>query len=67
MNSGQIGWLLLFMLSIFLIVIGFQGNLGTTIAILFSPTQVLIGNEATPSTGTTGITTPTAIGASGSF
>jgi hypothetical protein len=47
MNKQQSGWLLLFMLALFLIIIGFQGNLGTTIAILFSPTQVQIGNEGT--------------------
>lgn len=47
MSSGQAGWLILFLLSLFLIIIGFQGNLGTTIAIVFSPTQVLIGNEGT--------------------
>lgn len=35
------------MFALFLIVIGFQGSLGTTIAILFSPQEVAIGSEST--------------------
>jgi hypothetical protein len=42
MSSGQQGWLLLMMLSLFLIVIGIQGNLGVTVAILFTPTYVTV-------------------------
>jgi hypothetical protein len=42
MSKEQIGYGLLFMLSIFLIIIGFQGNLGTTIAILFVPSDITL-------------------------
>lgn len=45
MTSGQAGWLLLLLLSFFLIIIGIQGNLGTTIAILFAPKHVSIAGE----------------------
>lgn len=45
MNNGQVGWLILFILSLCLIVIGIQGNLGVTFAILFCPTYVAIGDE----------------------
>lgn len=45
MSEGQRGWILLFMLSLFLIVIGIQGNLGTTFAILFCPKYVLLDSE----------------------
>jgi hypothetical protein len=42
MSSGQSGWLFLFVLSIIFIVIGVQGNLGVTFAILFVPEKVVI-------------------------
>ena len=40
MSSDQTGWILMFMLGIILIILGFQGNLGVLVAILFSPTHV---------------------------
>lgn len=40
MSKDQTGWIVLFALALMLIVIGFQGNLGVLIAILFSPTHV---------------------------
>jgi hypothetical protein len=40
MSRGQTGWLLLFLLAIFLIVVGFQGSLGVVFAILFCPRYV---------------------------
>jgi len=40
MTEGQKGFFFLFLLSIFLIVIGIQGNLGTTFAILFCPAYI---------------------------
>lgn len=45
MSGGQEGWILLFLLGIFLIVIGVQGNLGCTLCIIFSPADVLIGTN----------------------
>jgi hypothetical protein len=42
MTRGQGGFLLLFLLSIFLMTIAYQGALGLTVAILFSPTHVLL-------------------------
>jgi hypothetical protein len=40
MSQGQTGWLLLLLLAIVMIVIGFQGSLGTLFAILFCPRYV---------------------------
>jgi hypothetical protein len=40
MSKGQTGWLLLFLLAIFLIVVGFQGSLGLVFAVLFCPKYV---------------------------
>lgn len=40
MSRDQTGWIFMFMLGIILMVIGFQGNLGVLVAILFSPTHV---------------------------
>ena len=45
MSSGQTGWALLFMLSLFLITVGFQGDLGLVIGIVFCPQYILIGDE----------------------
>jgi hypothetical protein len=45
MTEGQTGWLFLLLLSIFFIIIGIQGNLGVSFAILFCPKYVLIGSE----------------------
>jgi hypothetical protein len=42
MSSGQQGWLFLMMLALFLIVIGIQGNLGVTFAVLFTPAYVTV-------------------------
>jgi hypothetical protein len=42
MSQGQTGWLLLFLLALFLVVIGFQGSLGVVFAILFSPMYVTL-------------------------
>lgn len=47
MSRDQTAWVFLFVFAIFLIVIGFQGNLGTTIGIIFSPQEVLIGADNT--------------------
>lgn len=44
MESGQVAWLALFILSLFLIAIGYQGNLGTLIGIIFCPQEVVIGD-----------------------
>lgn len=45
MHSGQVDWLILLMFALFLIVIGFQGNLGTTVGIIFCPKYVQIDQE----------------------
>jgi hypothetical protein len=42
MSSGQGGWIFLFVLSLMFIIIGVQGNLGVTFAILFVPEKVVI-------------------------
>jgi hypothetical protein len=42
MGKEQVSYILLFLLALFLIIIGFQGNLGTTIAILFTPSNVQV-------------------------
>jgi len=67
MSSGQKGWLLLFMIGLFFVIVGFQGNLGCCVAILFCPQNVLLGPTqaivppGTIAQGTPG-TTPTPIG-----
>jgi hypothetical protein len=40
MSSEQSGFLLLMFLALFLMIIGVQGQLGTSIAILFCPAYV---------------------------
>lgn len=45
MHSGQTGWLALFVLALFLIVVGVQGNLGVLTAILFTPKYVTISSS----------------------
>ena len=40
MTSGQGGFLLLLLFALFFIIIGFQGNLGVTLAILLCPAYV---------------------------
>ena len=40
--SGSQGFFFLLLFAFLLIVMGFQGSLGTTIAILFSPAHVTI-------------------------
>lgn len=40
MTNGQTGWLLLVLFAWMMILIGVQGNLGVTIAILFCPSEV---------------------------
>lgn len=40
LSEGQTGFILLLLLGIALVTIGIQGNLGVTIAILFSPQEV---------------------------
>lgn len=47
MSSGQIAYIFMLMFALFLIIIGFQGNLGVTIGILFTPQDVAIGQEST--------------------
>lgn len=42
MGKEQASYVALFALALFLIIIGLQGNLGLTIAILFTPSQVEI-------------------------
>lgn len=42
MGKEQTSYILLFILAIFLIIIGFQGNMGTVFAILFTPSEVTI-------------------------
>jgi hypothetical protein len=42
MGKEQVSYALLFLLSIFLIIIGFQGNLGVTLAILLVPSEVTV-------------------------
>jgi hypothetical protein len=42
MTEGQKGFFFLFLLAIFLIVIGIQGNLGLSFAILFCPAYVTL-------------------------
>ncbi len=39
-TSGQAGWALLFLLAVCLMVIGFQGNLGCLVGVLFCPAYV---------------------------
>lgn len=51
MTGQQSAWLLLLFLGLFFVIIGIQGNLGVTIAILFSPDKVLIGDSSTSSGG----------------
>lgn len=41
-SSGQRGWILLMMIALMLIIIGAQGNLGMTVAILFCPKYVTL-------------------------
>lgn len=45
MQSSQIAWLVLFVLGLFLIAIGYQGNLGTLIGIVFTPQEIVIGGQ----------------------
>jgi hypothetical protein len=40
LSEGQRGWVLLMMLALMLIIIGFQGGLGKTVAILFCPKYI---------------------------
>lgn len=40
MTKGQNGFIFLFCLALFLMVVGVQGNLGVTVAILFCPQYV---------------------------
>jgi len=42
MTKGQNGFFFLFLLSLFLMIIGVQGNLGVSFAILFSPSYVTL-------------------------
>jgi len=42
MNASQGGWIFLFVLSLLLIIIGVQGNLGQLFAIVFVPDKVTI-------------------------
>lgn len=42
MTKGQSGFFFLFALALFLMIIGVQGNLGVTVAILFSPQYVTL-------------------------
>jgi hypothetical protein len=42
MSSGQSGWLLLLILALMMITIGIQGNLGTLVAVLFSPANIVV-------------------------
>jgi hypothetical protein len=42
MSKGQSGFVFLFGLALFLIIIGIQGNLGLTFAILFCPAYVTL-------------------------
>lgn len=46
MSTGQIGWIILFLISLMLITIGYQGNLGLLIGIVFCPQYIIIGDEA---------------------
>lgn len=46
MSSGQTGWLVLFMMSLFLIVVGFQGDLGLLVGIIFCPQYIILQGEA---------------------
>lgn len=45
MNEGQRSWLLMFFLGLFLIIVGIQGNLGQTFAIIFVPKYVSINDQ----------------------
>lgn len=45
MNEGQRSWLLMFLFAVFLVIIGVQGNLGQTFAIIFVPKYVSINGE----------------------
>jgi hypothetical protein len=45
MGKEQVSYGILFFLSLFLIIIGIQGNLGVTIAILFTPSEVTINEN----------------------
>jgi len=40
MGKEQVSYILLILLGLFLVIIGFQGNVGTVIAILFTPDQI---------------------------
>lgn len=45
MGNGQLGWILLVLLALVMIIIGFQGDLGKTIAIVFCPKYIKIEGE----------------------
>lgn len=47
MSNGQIGWIILLVFAIMLIVIGVQGNVGITTAILFCPKYVTVTDGGT--------------------
>jgi hypothetical protein len=40
MGKEQAGYILLILLGLFLTIVGIQGNVGTVVAILFTPDQV---------------------------
>lgn len=40
MGKEQISYILLILLGLFLVIVGFQGNVGTVVAILFTPDQI---------------------------
>ena len=42
MGSNQTAYAALFLLALAMIVIGFQGSVGTTIGILFAPSHIVI-------------------------
>jgi hypothetical protein len=49
LSSGQRGWILLMYVAMMLIVIGWQGALGKTVAILFCPKYIELDEGGTPS------------------
>lgn len=53
MSRGQVGYIALFMIAVFLIVVGVQGDLGLVVGIVFCPNEIVIGDAADSTTTAT--------------
>ena len=62
MQNEQAAYGVLILIAILLMVIGIQGNLGVTLAIVFNPSEVTINSSSTSTTSTTSSTGSTTSG-----